>query len=160
MFKKKLETGRSMVEMLGVLAIIGVLSIGGIAGYTLSMRRYRANQMLDALNKYALVAYSSCQKALIDGKIPDITRCGSVAQQTNSIVPSFADSNIGSIGEASSVYFSGISQKDNGEEMVHIHVSFYDSADMLCQTMNNVMGLTGKTSIGTCGNNDFPFLFK
>ena len=29
---KKLESGRSMVEMLGVLAIIGVLSIGGIAG--------------------------------------------------------------------------------------------------------------------------------
>ena len=28
------ESGRSMVEMLGVLAIIGVLSIGGIAGYT------------------------------------------------------------------------------------------------------------------------------
>ena len=27
---KKLESGRSMVEMLGVLAIIGVLSIGGI----------------------------------------------------------------------------------------------------------------------------------
>ena len=27
------QSGRSMVEMLGVLAIIGVLSIGGIAGY-------------------------------------------------------------------------------------------------------------------------------
>ena len=30
----KNESGRSMVEMLGVLAIIGVLSVGGIAGYT------------------------------------------------------------------------------------------------------------------------------
>ena len=27
------EIGRSMIEMLGVLAIIGVLSVGGIAGY-------------------------------------------------------------------------------------------------------------------------------
>ncbi len=27
------QCGRSMIEMLGVLAIIGVLSIGGIAGY-------------------------------------------------------------------------------------------------------------------------------
>ena len=26
------ESGRSMIEMLGVLAIIGVLSVGGIAG--------------------------------------------------------------------------------------------------------------------------------
>ena len=43
MIKKKNESGRSMVEMLGVLAIIGVLSIGGIAGYTMSMDRHRAN---------------------------------------------------------------------------------------------------------------------
>ena len=28
--QKNAETGRSMVEMLGVLAVIGVLSIGGI----------------------------------------------------------------------------------------------------------------------------------
>ena len=30
--RKQTETGRSMVEMLGVLAIIGVLSVGGIVG--------------------------------------------------------------------------------------------------------------------------------
>ena len=35
MQKRHMESGRSMVEMLGVLAVIGVLSIGGIAGYTL-----------------------------------------------------------------------------------------------------------------------------
>ncbi len=29
----KSEQGRSMVEILGVLAVIGVLSIGGIQGY-------------------------------------------------------------------------------------------------------------------------------
>ena len=28
------ETGRSMVEMLGVLAIVGVLSVGGISAYS------------------------------------------------------------------------------------------------------------------------------
>ena len=31
------DTGRSMVEMLGTLAIMGVLSIGGIAGYRYAM---------------------------------------------------------------------------------------------------------------------------
>ena len=35
------ESGRSMVEMLGVLAIIGVLSVGGIAGYTTAMNKHR-----------------------------------------------------------------------------------------------------------------------
>ena len=42
----KTETGRSMVEMLGTLAIIGVLSIGGIAGYSYGMDKYRCNQTM------------------------------------------------------------------------------------------------------------------
>ena len=55
---KKNESGRSMVEMLGVLAIIGVLSIGGIAGYTLAMNRYRANEIMDTAAKLAIVSMS------------------------------------------------------------------------------------------------------
>ena len=43
------ESGRSMVEMLGVLAIIGVLSIGGIAGYTMAMNKYQANEIVNAI---------------------------------------------------------------------------------------------------------------
>ena len=50
------ESGRSMVEMLGVLAIIGVLSIGGIAGYTLAMNRYPANEALQAASLIAIEA--------------------------------------------------------------------------------------------------------
>ena len=61
--KRTNESGRSMVEMLGVLAIIGVLSIGGIAGYTMAMNRYRANEVVDAVNKYAVIAYTACQTA-------------------------------------------------------------------------------------------------
>jgi len=39
----KNQNGRSMIEMLGVLAIIGVLSVGGIAGYSKAMTKYRIN---------------------------------------------------------------------------------------------------------------------
>ena len=42
--------GRSMIEMLGVLAIIGVLSIGGIAGYTKAMERIKINKTLSTYN--------------------------------------------------------------------------------------------------------------
>ncbi len=56
--KKDAEDGRSMVEMLGVLAIIGVLSIGGIAGYTMAMNRYRANEIIDTASKVAVIAMS------------------------------------------------------------------------------------------------------
>lgn len=41
------ESGRSMVEMLGTLAIIGVLSIGSIAGYSYGMDKYRANTVMN-----------------------------------------------------------------------------------------------------------------
>ncbi|MCM1322604.1 MAG: type II secretion system GspH family protein [Acetobacter sp.] len=41
------QTGRSMIEMLGVLAIIGVLSVGGIAGFSKAMRQYKMLQLVD-----------------------------------------------------------------------------------------------------------------
>ena len=44
---KKLESGRSMIEMLGVLAIIGVLSVGGIAGYSKAMTKFKTNKVAD-----------------------------------------------------------------------------------------------------------------
>ena len=44
------QDGRSMVEMLGVLAIIGVISLGGIAGYKMAMDRYQANQIANEIN--------------------------------------------------------------------------------------------------------------
>ncbi len=47
---KNKQNGRSMVEMLGVLAIIGVLSIGGIAGYSKAMFKYKMNKTLDVLS--------------------------------------------------------------------------------------------------------------
>ncbi len=49
-FYKNEETGRSMVEMLGVLAIIGVLSIGGISGYSKAMSKFRVNKTLDQIS--------------------------------------------------------------------------------------------------------------
>ena len=53
--KNKLnETGRSMVEMLGVLAVIGVLSVGGIMGYKFAMDKYQANQTVNDINLRAL----------------------------------------------------------------------------------------------------------
>lgn len=43
------ESGRSMIEMLGVLAIIGVLSVGGIAGYSKAMTKYKTNKVVDQM---------------------------------------------------------------------------------------------------------------
>ena len=53
---QKNENGRSMVEMLGVLAIIGVLSVTGIYGYTIAMRRHRANEIVQTASMLAVMA--------------------------------------------------------------------------------------------------------
>ena len=42
--------GRSMIEMLGVLAIVGVLSVGGIAGYSKAMMKFKTNQIVDQVS--------------------------------------------------------------------------------------------------------------
>ena len=48
---KNNESGRSMIEMLGVLAIIGVLSIGGLAGYSKAMGKYKINKTTDQITQ-------------------------------------------------------------------------------------------------------------
>ena len=40
------QKGRSMIEMLGVLAIIGVLSIAALVGFTYAMNKHRANETI------------------------------------------------------------------------------------------------------------------
>ncbi len=50
---KNIESGRSMIEMLGVLAIIGVLSVGGIAGYSKAMTKYRINKTIEQITLIA-----------------------------------------------------------------------------------------------------------
>lgn len=44
------QVGRSMTEMLGVLAVIGVLSLTGIMGFRLAMTKYRANELVSEIN--------------------------------------------------------------------------------------------------------------
>ena len=54
---KNASTGRSMVEMLGVLAIIGVLSVGAIAGYSKAMMKYKLNKQAEQISWLLNVAY-------------------------------------------------------------------------------------------------------
>ncbi len=49
MLKRKLSenSGRSTLEMIGVLTIMAVLTIGGIAGYSKAMPKYRMSKMAE-----------------------------------------------------------------------------------------------------------------
>ena len=52
---KTVQSGRSMIEMLGVLAIVGVLSVGGITGYSKAMLKYKSNKQITQINNIVQV---------------------------------------------------------------------------------------------------------
>ena len=55
----KNETGRSMVEMLAVLAIIGVITVGGLLGYQTAMRKFRANEITELIAELSVTAQTN-----------------------------------------------------------------------------------------------------
>ena len=136
---KKLESGRSMVEMLGVLAIIGVLSVGGISGYTISMRKYRANQIVDLASKLALVNYSLCMKEIIDGTRSITYGCGNMI--------SLEDAGIGQTPAGVLRMFPYTYEVDP-ERISTIPLAVHFDDPKLCQAVSAVAGATC-TSSGT-----------
>ena len=70
------QFGRSMVEMLGVLAIIGVLSVGGIAGYSKAMDKYKLSKTKDIIIN-TLTKYSD----LTSRKVGSLTIKGANSQE-------------------------------------------------------------------------------
>lgn len=147
---KKLESGRSMVEMLGVLAIIGVLSVGGIAGYTLSMRRHRANNVADGAAKLALVAYSQCQNAMLTKNYSDVNDCGS----GDGVKLSFTDAGLGNLPSGvSSITVTAIENPGGtgAADDVKVQVSFGD--ENLCKTFGTIVS-------ATCTNKKVDFTIK
>ena len=60
--KQNYEFGRSMVEMLGTLAIIGVLSVGAIMGYNYAMNKYRANETINEINLRLMILQTQSER--------------------------------------------------------------------------------------------------
>ena len=49
----KFQSGRTILEMLSVLALAGVLSVVGIAGYSMAMDKYKTSALIDKVNVIA-----------------------------------------------------------------------------------------------------------
>ena len=80
-----ISSGRSMVEMLGVLAIIGVLSVGAISGYSKAMLKYKLNKQAEQMNQLINTTY-------IYG--PKIDTSSSMATTGSSYIPYFKKLNL------------------------------------------------------------------
>lgn len=74
---KVIQSGRSMVEVLGVLTIIGVLSVCAIGGYGYGMDKYRANQTINdvMLRSIDVITYT-LQENELKSKWPSISTVG------------------------------------------------------------------------------------
>lgn len=72
------QSGRSLTEMLGVLAVVGVLSIAGIMGYRYAIDKYRANSTIQELTQRALVVSTQMKHntALQMDELGSVTRVG------------------------------------------------------------------------------------
>ncbi len=130
------ETGRSMVEMLGVLAIIGVLSIGGIAGYTTAMNRYRANEILDMATKYATIAFSANEthKAMNGG-----TGLG------EDDVPTFCETGLNKVASDTTCKVNGATIGDadvSTEGKVTIEIDFGTGNENVCKAAASSLGVS------------------
>ncbi len=79
--------GRSMVEMLGVLAIIGVLSVGAIAGYSKAMTKYKLNKHAES---FSMLLNNALQ---LEGKLSftpnEVTYYGDMFKKLNLIPEGF-----------------------------------------------------------------------
>ena len=151
---KNLQKGRSMIEMLGVLAIVGVLSIGGLAGYQMAMNRYRASALSDYASRCVVVA----QTRYMSGRI------GSTQQDCSSIlgseqIPSFLSSTTTGTGEnatTTSAYVK-VSDDENGVATV-IAGSVPSAVQSVLQDRFNGQSIGGVTYSGT-GGGESTFTF-
>ena len=86
-FGKSASTGRSMVEMLGVLAIIGVLSVGAIAGYSKAMMKYKLNKQTEQIGSildYVNMHFDDLKRSKTDtvgNLIPLFKKLGVIPQE-------------------------------------------------------------------------------
>lgn len=163
------ESGRSMIEMLGVLAIIGVLSVGGIAGYSKAMNKFKTNKVADNVsmlvaNIKTLYAQQKIyhgltnQTAVDMGVVPD--ELGTTSDLTNAfngkVYISTADSTTDNDEKAFNIVFDGLSREACITLATNDWGSGYSSGLIAIaaqgtsignQVLNDKIGCTGGTSV-------------
>ncbi len=163
------ESGRSMIEMLGVLAIIGVLSVGGIAGYSKAMNKFKTNKVADNVsmlvaNIKTLYAQQKTYNGLTNqtavdmGVVPD--ELGTTSDLTNAfngkVYISTADSTTDNDDKAFNIVFDGLSREACITLATNDWGSGYSSGLIAIaaqgtsignKVLNDKIGCTGGTSV-------------
>ena len=152
MNKIEYESGRSMVEMLGTLAIIGVLSIGGIAGYSYGMDKYRANETINDVNLRGidLVRQVAMNQPLSLSEWPTLSKAGyNISEPVLSTKGDAYFSISGVPKRVCEMVYNGIMQNQTTD----VEVNGYVVDDSSACGDENKMGFFFITNAGKSGTN-------
>ena len=88
----KKEMGRSMLEMLGVLAIIGMLAIGGVWGVRKAFTKHNANNLIEDVRFAGFIVVDEMFETVLNAD-GDVALNDKITPQTNYIFKAFAEEN-------------------------------------------------------------------
>lgn len=84
------QSGRSMMEMLGVIAIVGILTVGGIAGYSKAMEMWRVNKTANQIS-YIVAHLRSLYRGQMDYRGLDSSTSYAVIDRTKAFPPEMGE---------------------------------------------------------------------
>ena len=147
------QSGRSMVEMLGTLVIIGVLSIGGIAGYSYGMDKYRANETINDVNLRGidLVAQVAMGRTTLSlSEWPTVSKAGyDISEPVLSVEGDAYFTFSGVPKRVCEMVYDGIMQNQTTD----VEVNGYLVDDSSACRDDNIMGFFFITNAGEGGTN-------
>lgn len=104
------QSGRSMMEMLGVIAIIGVLTVGGIAGYSKAMEKWHVNKTASQIS-YIVAHIRALYRGQMDYRGLDSTSAPAIIDRTKAFPP-----EMGSNGNYSNPFAGKVTAKVSGKD--------------------------------------------
>ena len=87
------ETGRSMIEMLGVLAIIGMLSLVGINVYKRAITRHQTNNLIEDVRLAGFIVADE-MFSLLPAEQEEVSMAGKFAPKSPYDFTAFKESDI------------------------------------------------------------------
>ena len=87
------ETGRSMIEMLGVLAIIGMLSLVGISVYKRAITRHQTNNLIEDVRLAGFIVADE-MFSLLPAEQEEVSMAGKFAPKSPYDFTAFKESDI------------------------------------------------------------------
>ena len=179
--KSSQQSGRSMIEMLGVLAIIGVLSVGGIAGYSQAMAKFKVTKATDQIqtavtNIRTLYAsarnYGTINSAVLynSGAIGDEVCQGAANCPTplNTFGGKFEFESAGDNNKQFTINYTGLPSEactklasydwgDASSGLISVSVDSGSSAE--CWTSNNTCPMDVATTSTACAGGDHYIIY-